>query len=444
MLAELDLNHFSLLKLSHSLASSSGQIELLLTCMLILMTYVLRQTCFKKSVERYHAQPNHHFWRHLGARLIWPIVLIILLVIGAFLWHLTGHEILWFQFMVRAFLWMALIRTIMAIIRYTLPNGFFEASAEYFISGTLWVIFIVWLSGLDTIILNWLEHVKLPIGKSNISLLNIFSAIIWVGVILIFALWLARLLEARIMQLNRIDINVRIVINKLLSSVLIILAVLIALPMVGIDLTVLSVFGGALGVGLGFGLQKIASSYVSGFIILLERSLRLGDVVTISNYTGTVSKITSRYVVLKASDGSDCLIPNDTIISNNVINQSLSDDLAWTKVDVQVAYGTDLDKAMLLLVEAAKHNRIISNPAPTPYLISFGDSGINLSIGFWVADAKQGTLGLKSAILMNIWHIFKENDIEMPFPQREIRILNTPNNEHLITDSVQSDSNDKL
>ena len=236
-------------------------------------------------------------------------------------------------------------------------------------------------------------------------------------------MWLAKWINVKLMA-SRLDINVRIVLSKTIKTVLMILSVLIALPLVGIDLTVLSVFGGALGVGLGFGLQKIASNYVSGFIILADRSIRPGDRLTVNNFTGYVSEITSRFVVLRDAVGASALIPNETFVTSTVINESFSGNALSQSLDIQVAYHTDLTLALRILKEAAaEQERVSKNPEPSALLISFGDNGINLRVGFWVNDPENGFGGLFSAILMTIWRRFNEEKIEFPYPQREVRIL---------------------
>jgi small-conductance mechanosensitive channel len=198
---------------------------------------------------------------------------------------------------------------------------------------------------------------------------------------------------------------------------------------VGIDLTVLSVFGGALGVGLGFGLQKIASNYVSGFIILLDRSIRIGDRLMVDNRVGYVSKITSRFVVLKSADGSEALVPNDTLIANTVINQSYTDKSLWISLPIQVAYGTDLHQALALLCQAASHPRVKTDPAPSAFVVAFADSGINLEVGLWVSDPENGMLSLRSDINLRIWQLFSQHGIQIPYPQREVHVLNHGNGE---------------
>lgn len=252
----------------------------------------------------------------------------------------------------------------------------------------------------------------------------ILSGIFWVAVIMFGAMWVSRTLDRRVMMLSHLDMSLRIVISKLARTLLMVGAVLIALPIVGIDLTVLSVFGGALGVGLGFGLQKIASNYVSGFIILLDRSVQVGDRVTIGDRTGNITQITARYVVIRSADGTEALIPNENFIANTVVNQSYSDKAIWQSASVGVAYGTDLELALKVLIEAANSvPRILKDPAPAAFVVDFLDSSINLTVGYWIGDPENGLLGPKSALNLAIWRGFEQHGIQIPFPQREVRMV---------------------
>lgn len=421
--------------LQKNLITTSGQIEFVVTLVLFFGSYFgLRFYANKKNILQDPTKKKQTLTLYIKNRLVWPVSLAIILGAAALIWPIfdPSHKAVWLTFFSRAALWMAVIRVVMTIVQYSIPNSFLDPTKENMLFIGLWICFGLWLTGLGSYILEWLESISFNIGKTKLSLLNIFSAILWVGIILVMALSISKVLESRIMKIEKININTRIVINKLISIIVIVLAFLIALPMVGIDLTVLSVFGGALGVGLGLGLQKLVGSYISGFVILLERSLRLGDMVLVNNNKGIVKQITSRYVVLKSAGGEEFLIPNDTVISNTVTNLSLTDSAIWDQVFVQVAYGTDLDLALALLKDAAQHNRIKLDPAPTPYVLAFADSGINLSVGFWVKDSEVGLLGLKSEMMLNIWRSFKEHGIEMPFPQREVRIINQPDTAELL------------
>jgi small-conductance mechanosensitive channel len=216
-----------------------------------------------------------------------------------------------------------------------------------------------------------------------------------------------------------------VVLGRLAKAILSVLALLFSLSMVGIDITALSVFGGALGVGLGLGLQKIASNYVSGFIILLDRSIRIGNVIAVDATTsGVVTQITTRYTVARSLSGTEVIIPNEYLVANIVKNQSFTDTRVRIAIPVQVAYGTDLELAMRLIEDAAcGQNRVLADPPPKALLTLFADSGINLELGLWIADPQEGTGLVRSEINLAIWRTFRQNGIDIPFPQREVRLI---------------------
>lgn len=367
-----------------------------------------------------------HGWRYIAQRMAWPVLLMAAAILAALVWYeWSGHRSVWLRLLVIAAPWMMLIRIFVALLRYILPDKYFSISAERSLAALLWAGFLLWVSGLDRFIRSWMHQIALPVGKESVSLYAIVTGAFWVLVIMLLAMWISQFLENRLMKLQRMDLNLRIVLGKILRTAAVFLAFLIALPMVGIDLTVLSVFGGALGVGLGFGLQKIASNYVSGFIILLDRSIRLNDRLVIGGFTGYVTRLTSRYVVLRDSNGVEAIVPNETFISNTVMNESFSSRSLYRSLSVQVAYNTDLPRAMEIMVQAAAKNPRVSQASPpNAFLTNFADNGIDLSLGFWVNDPENGFALLTSNILMTIWQEFNAAGIEFPYPQREVRILN--------------------
>jgi len=261
-------------------------------------------------------------------------------------------------------------------------------------------------------------------GKNvNISVWQVVSAVFWVFVTLVAALGIGSLLETRLMRAESIDGSIRLVLARLGNAVLVIVAVLIAMRLVDIDLTVLSVFGGALGVGLGLGLQKIASNYVSGFIILLDRSLRIGDVITVDKYNGTVTQIRTRCTVVRAPNGVEALVPNELLLNQAVQNFSYGDKNGNVLSNILVDYDTDIDQAIGLMLDAARSQpRVLADPAPTVTLKAFGTDGIELEATYWVPDPGAGTDGLRSDVNRAIWAGFKAAGIAVPFPQREVRI----------------------
>ena len=227
------------------------------------------------------------------------------------------------------------------------------------------------------------------------------------------------------MRVDGIDSSLCIVGVRIAKALLTLIAIVASLALVGIDMTALSVFTGALGVGLGLGLKNIASNYVSGFIILLDRSIRIGNVIQIGADNGMVTQITTRYTVLRHPGGTEYIVPNETLIASVVQNQTYSDSRLRLATTVGVAYSTDLELAMRLMTDAAAtQERVLSEPGPRAFLTLFGDSSINLELGFWIADPEEGRGNITSDVNLAIWRAFRANGIEIPFPQREVRVIN--------------------
>jgi small-conductance mechanosensitive channel len=298
---------------------------------------------------------------------------------------------------------------------------------EKLVSLMVWVGMVLTVMGIQNDVLKWMASVQFRIANTHLTLLSLLSGLLWVCVTMIVAMWLGAALEDKLMRSRSLDANLKVVLSRVGRALLILAAVLISLSLVGIDVTVLGVFGGALGVGLGFGLQKIASNYVSGFIILIDRSLRIGDTINVSGLQGMVTQIRTRYTVVRGLDGIETLIPNEKLITDVVQNQSSYLTRGNAKATVQVAYSTDVEKAMALLVEAAHGvERVLQEPKPTPFLAGFGQDGINLELGYWIEDAATGTGGVRSNVNRNIWRLFTENGISIPYAQRDVRIVAGP------------------
>lgn len=365
-------------------------------------------------------------------RLAFPLISMGLLLAGVGALRLTGlvSKFGQLQFTRLAFVLLGafvLIRLFVYMLRTAFASSRLLVGFERTLATTIWVLVALHLSGLLGDIVAFLKAEHLPIGGESLTLWSVLVGLFTVAVTLLAALWAGAAIEARLMRAATIEANFRVVLSRVVKAALIVAAVLFAMSAVGIDLTVLSVFGGALGVGLGFGLQKIASNYVSGFIILLDRSLKMGDLITVDKYYGTVSQINTRYTVVKALDGTEAIIPNEMLVSTPVTNLSYTDKSVRAVVKVSVAYDSDLDRAMALMIEvAAAHPRVLAEPAPGAFLTAFGADGIDLEVGVWIGDPEQGTLGTRSEIALGIWRRFKAEGISIPFPQRDIRIVSMP------------------
>lgn len=303
--------------------------------------------------------------------------------------------------------------------------GNFLLLFEKLFAAMVWVGLALYFTGFWPSLVQYLERIVIPVGRHNPSLLIILQAAVSAGVTLILALWAAAILEERLMRLDTMHSSLRVVMARMGRASLILVAVLVSLSLVGIDLTVLSVFGGALGVGLGLGLQKIVSSYVSGFVILLERSLAIGDMVAVDKYSGRVTQINTRYTILRGFDGVETVVPNEMLVSGPVQNYSLSDRSLRLAAYVTVCYQTDIDQVLRLL-EAVALNvaRVSRDPAPQAFLVRFGADGLELELGFWIADPENGRLGVVSEVNRAIWGVLQTHQIPVPYPQRELNALN--------------------
>jgi small-conductance mechanosensitive channel len=317
------------------------------------------------------------------------------------------------------------VRAVIFVLRQAFPQATWLTAWERIIAAIVWGWLSLYITDLAPYVIDAMEGVQFHIGKQHIDLWTVLRGIATIFLTVVFALWIAGVIEAKLMRLQSLDANLRIVGVRVAKAVLTVIAILASLGMVGIDMTALSVFTGALGVGLGFGLQKIASNYVSGFIILLDRSIRIGNIVQVGTDGGEVTQITTRYTVLKHPGGTEFIVPNETLIGTTVQNQTYSNSKIRLTTSVGVAYDTDLDKASALMVEAAQaHSRVLTDPAPKAFLTQFADSAINLELGFWIDDPEEGKGNIVSDINFAIWRAFKESGIAIPFPQREVRILN--------------------
>jgi len=319
----------------------------------------------------------------------------------------------------------ALVRITIYMLRHVFSSSEWVRQSERYLAWAAWIGFALYIGGLWPVLHEVLHDIGFDLGKQRISLLVILRALLSIGIVLLLALWLGRLIEARMMGATTLNVSLRVMITKLAQALLLLLAILITLPAVGIDPTVLSVFGGMLGVGIGFGLQKIASNYISGFIILMDRSVSIGDLVTVDKYTGQLTKMTARYVVVRANEGTETIIPNETMITSPVMNHSYTDKLVRVGVPVQVGYQSDLEVVSRVLVDCAKrHKRVLAEPPPKMLIREFADNGINVELGVWIEDPQDGMSNLRSDLYFDIWREFRQHGIEIPYPQREVHLRN--------------------
>ena len=392
--------------------------------LLALLTSLLLAWLIARRWQAGRTQENNGRLRQVGSRLAFPLSGMLLTGVALLLLK-PFFSVSLLKLALPLLGSMALVRSVIFVLRQAFPGARWLTAWEKIIATLVWGWLALHITDLAPYVIDALEQFDFTLGKQKLNLWLVISGVTTVFLTLVFALWIAGVIETRLMGLQTLDGNLRIVGIRVTKAALTVVAIISSLAMVGIDMTALSVFTGALGVGLGFGLQKIASNYVSGFIILLERSIRIGNIVQVGADAGEVTQITTRYTVLKHPGGTEFIVPNETLIGSTVQNQTYSDHKLRLATVVGVAYDTDLDLAMRLLVECAKRQpRVLAEPEPKVLLTLFGDSSINLELGFWVDDPENGKMNVVSDINLAIWHAFKENGIQIPFPQREVRILN--------------------
>ena len=291
---------------------------------------------------------------------------------------------------------------------------------ERSISWLAWGAMVLWVSGLLPVLLDELDQISWKMGEARMSLRTLIEGGLTAALMLVLALWISAVIEARLLgSASGGELSLRLALSNATRALLVFIGLLFALSALGMDLTALSVLGGALGVGLGFGLQKLAASYISGFVILAERSLRIGDNVRLDNFEGRITRINARYSVILSLTGREAIVPNEMLISSRVENLSLANAQVWQSTVVSVAYDSDVNLVMRLLREAALNQpRVLREPEPLVALSAFGTDGLEFTVGYWMADPENGNLNLRSLVNLEILRLFRQRGIEIPFPQR--------------------------
>ncbi|HEX6723393.1 MAG TPA: mechanosensitive ion channel domain-containing protein [Burkholderiaceae bacterium] len=317
---------------------------------------------------------------------------------------------------------LAIIRTVARVLRVAFPESRPVRVLERTTSWFVWIVLVLWATGLLPMVLEYLEALHWKIGGSDVSLRSLIEGVLTALAALVLTLWLSAAIEARLLSAERVNMSVRKIAANATRAALLVIGLLVALSAAGIPLTALSVLGGAVGVGIGFGLQKLAANYVSGFVILAERSLRIGDLVKVDSFEGRITDITTRYTVVRAGNGRESIVPNEMFITQRVENLTFADTNVSVSTTVQVAYGTDLD-ALLPKLRAAVSSvpRVLSDPPCAVLLTGFAPDGLDLSISFWIGDVANGEGNVRSDANFAILRCLNDNGVEIPYPQRVVR-----------------------
>jgi len=317
---------------------------------------------------------------------------------------------------------LVVIRLTVRVLSRTFPSVRWVRTVERSISWLAWIAVVLWITGVSPIILDAMDDVRWKVGATEVSLRNLLEGAITAGLVLVLVLWISSVIERKLLSSGSgHDLSLRKMAANIIRVVLVFVGLIVALSAVGIDLTALSVLGGAIGVGLGFGLQKIAANYISGFVILAERSLRIGDMVKVDTFEGRITDIRTRYTVIRALNGREAIVPNETLITTRVENASLADPRLLVPTTVQVAYGSDV-RALQPRLEAAiaAVARVIADPAPSVQLAGFSADGMDLAISFWIRDPENGQGNVKSDVNLAVLDVLDREGVEIPFPQRVV------------------------
>jgi small-conductance mechanosensitive channel len=314
------------------------------------------------------------------------------------------------------------IRTGVKVLQVAFAQALWVRALEQTLSWVAWVAMVMWVSGLLPMVLHELDQISWKVGGSQLSVRNILEGIVSASAVLIITLWISSGIESRLLRSATGDaLSLRKAVSNATRALLLFLGLILALSIVGIDLTALSVLGGAVGVGIGFGLQKLAANYVSGFVILAERSLRIGDHVRVDGFEGMVTEINARFTVVRSQTGRESIVPNEMLVSSRVENLSLADSVVYQSTKVQVGYDSDVAQVIALLTQAAlAQPRVLRDPEPTVQLSEFAPDGLEFTVVYWINDLQNGQGNLRSDINMAILAALRQNSIDIPFPQQVV------------------------
>jgi small-conductance mechanosensitive channel len=357
-------------------------------------------------------------------------ITVLILAMADGLLHASGVPARFVDVAVQLTALLLLIRVVVYVVRVSLGTRARIKGWGTPISLILWVFLSLHLLGWGDTVIGVLDGMGVTLGKTRISVWSVAKLVVTVSLFVLAAMWVSRWLERHVLKVDALPPTMRIGIAKFTQAFLVALSVLVGLNAAGLDLTTLNVLTGAIGIGLGFGLQSIAANFVSGFVLLMDRSIKPGDVISFTGTTGTategfgwVEELRGRYVVVRDRDGVATLVPNQNLITNSVVNWSYTDPRVRLKLPVRVSYKSDPELAMRLMLESTVgHPRVIQNPAPVARLMSFGDHGIELELRFWIPDPQEGVNNVRSDVNRAIWRLFKQHGIVIPVAQREVRV----------------------
>ncbi|MEZ7848130.1 MAG: mechanosensitive ion channel [Polaromonas sp.] len=406
-----------------ALAQQAALIELVVLAVCMGLAWFLT-SLLRRAVGTKEDQPFLFGWKILDS-VMFP-VLLLCLGYAARAMLAASLPITVFTVAMPVLVALVAIRLGVKVLQVAFKDAPLVRALERTISWLVWLGLVLWISGLLPLILAELDTIHWRVGASSMSVRTLIEGTLTAGVVLIVALWISSAIETRLLR-SAVgnDLSLRKAVSNATRALLVFVGLLVALSAVGIDLTALSVLGGAIGVGIGFGLQKLAASYVSGFVILAEHSVRIGDMVRVDGFEGRITNINARYTVVRALTGRESIVPNEIFISSRIENLSLADSRVMLSTVVSVGYDSDVDLVLRLLSNAASsQTRVLKDPDPVPSvnLTNLGVDGLEFTVNFWVVDPENGQQNIRSLVNVAILKSLKEHGIQIPYPQRVVHL----------------------
>ena len=397
-----------------------GFISQLLLVLLVIGTAFLAEYLIRRRLSRKYIADNQSNLKDIF-KLFRPVLMLTALFSA--MYFLREGDLQWrlLYFANSVLILLVIARLAIIFTRYILKPGPWLRPFENIFAGIIVTGYLAYEFGILKQIQDKLHSIKFVISEQDITMLVIIETILGIFIAILFAMTIARFIENQIMNVKSKNFrpNQRIVVIKILKILLYIFAIVLVLTSLGIDLSFLTIFGGAFGLGLAFGFQKVAANYISGFLLLSDESIRVGDMIDISGEYGRVTAIKSRYTAVKRLDGIEVLIPNEQLLTSEITNLTFSNTTVKIPLELQISYESSIEKAMEVILKVCHaEDRVIQDPKPKVFVKEFADSGINLHIACFVVDPNNGFLELKSDIYRAVFEEFKKNDIEIPYPHR--------------------------
>jgi small-conductance mechanosensitive channel len=414
------LTAIELRDLADSLLRPSAFTELALVAACLVLAWVV-----VRLLRGTQAKPaSVLFGRQVVDGVLFPVLALVFAFVARELLPSLGVPQAVFKLAIPVLVSLVVIRLTVRVLSAAFPTSQTMRAIERTVSWLAWIGVVLWVTGVLPVVMEELDAIAWKLGGARISLRNVLEGSLSAIVVLVLALWLSAAVESTLIKgASATNLSLRKIAANVVRALLLFVGLLFALSAAGIDLTALSVLGGAIGVGLGFGLQKIAANYISGFVILAERSLRIGDMVKVDNFEGRITDIRTRYTVIRSFTGREAIVPNELLITQRVENSSLADPRVLISTGVQVAYGTEV-RALQPKLEAAIRRvpRVLQEPGPSVHLSAFAADGMDLLLHFWIGDPENGQGNVKSEVNLAALDVLNAEGVEIPFAQRVVHL----------------------